>query len=851
MVEVRPKSMYFWMSRRQTVKQHLLGLGGICASAAIALVAMEPEIAQAQVTGVSVTPTNSGMTLILETESGDRPQIFVIEQDNELVADLIDTRLRLPQEGGFRQDNPSPGIASVVVTPLDSNSTRIIVTGLTGAPSGEVFQQDPRGIVFNYQAPPGNYASPPPPAPTPMTPAPVAQPPVTQPPVAQSPATQPPVAQVPLRSNPDVLVPNPSITIEGDPATSISPINPVPPSLPRAVPPPIGDIAISTIDPSASVISMGTAERVPRLVLKDAPVEDVLALLARAAGLNLAFFEGGGGEDDEEGMAQLTISLDVENESVQDVFNNVLRLTGLEANREGTTIVVGTNLPDAARNVVSRTLRLNQTPLLVARDFLVSQGAETVEVQLRQQIQSQSLGANVDPIVLQSTQTQVELLAADTTEEPYEGFAPLPLRGLLFSIARRATGAVEVGNEITLVGDPRLVEIATALITQLETRRPQVAVNVKIVDVNLLNEDTFNSSFSFGIGDTFVVGDRGSAVVNFGGTPPARSANVQSSTVSSPPVIPNPFTGDPFLREDFFSPSRRPIPDADSPFGEGGRPTDPDVIEFTPGDAATSELVEMPLIDPVTGQQIIGDNGEPLTFFERVVTPGTPDEFTFSLPSLFQFPDRFLLQLDAQVVSGNAKILTDPTLVIQEGQTANVNLTQQVVQRVNIDIITTDAGERESREVEFADVGLELAVTVNRIDDNGFVTLDVEPTVSSPSGDVDLGDGEFTLIQRRTVDSGLIRMRDGQTLILSGIIQDSDRTTVTKVPILGDLPLIGALFRGSETTNTRSEVIVLVTPNVMRDTEFSTYGYGYTPGPEVQEVLERNGQNYLSPTAPR
>ena len=173
------------------------------------------------------------------------------------------------------------------------------------------------------------------------------------------------------------------------------------------------------------------------------------------------------------------------------------------------------------------------------------------------------------------------------------------------------------------------------------------------------------------------------------------------------------------------------------------------------------------------------------------------------------------------------------------------------MQRVNIDIITTDAGERESREVEFADVGLELAVTVNRIDDNGFVTLDVEPTVSSPSGDVDLGDGEFTLIQRRTVDSGLIRMRDGQTLILSGIIQDSDRTTVTKVPILGDLPLIGALFRGSETTNTRSEVIVLVTPNVMRDTEFSTYGYGYTPGPEVQEVLERNGQNYLSPTAPR
>ncbi len=829
------------------MKQHLLGLGGICASAAIALVAMEPAIAQAQVTGVSVTPTNSGMTLILETQSGDRPQIFVIEQENELVADLIDTRLRLPEEGGFRQDNPSPGIASVIVTPLDSNSTRIIVTGLTGAPSGEVFQQDPRGIVFNYQAPPGNYASPPPPVPTPLTQTPVA--PATQPPIPQQ-----PVAQVPLRTNPDVLVPNPNITIEGNPNASISPINPVPPSLPRAVPPPIGDIAISTIDPSASVINMGTAERVPRLVLKDAPVEDVLALLARAAGLNLAFFEGGRGEEDE-GMTQLTISLDVENESVQDVFNNVLRLTGLEANREGTTIVVGSNLPDAARNMVSRTLRLNQTPLLVARDFLVSQGAETIEVQTRTQIQSQSLGPNTDPIVSQNTQTQVELLAADTTEERYEGFAPLPLRGLLFSVARRGTGAVEVGNELTLVGDPRQVEVATALLTQLEARRPQVAVNVKIVDVNLLNEDTFNSSFSFGIGDTFVTVDGGNAVVNFGGTNPP-SATTSSNGLFGRPVINNPFGGsDPFL--DLADPALVPggtpgtifvDPDGNiftQPAGVGQTPRpispvseDPFTPGFTDFDPSTNNVVTQTRNDDgtITTDTTLGENAT----------------LEFSLPSLFEFPTRFLSTLQAQVVSGNAKILTDPTLVIQEGQTANVNLTQQVVQRVNIDIVSTDAGERESQEVEFADVGLQLAVTVNRIDDNGFVTVDVEPTVSSPVSTQDLGAaGEVTLVQSRSVDSGLIRMRDGQTLILSGIIQDSDRTTVSKVPILGDLPLIGALFRNTSTQNNRSEVIVLLTPNIIRDTEFSTFGYGYTPGPEVQEVLQQNGQNYFSPTAPR
>ncbi|MDY6941053.1 MAG: AMIN domain-containing protein [Cyanobacteriota bacterium] len=822
------------------MKQHLLGLGGICASAAIALVAMEPVLAQAQVTGVSVTPTNSGMTLILETESGDRPQIFVVEQENELVADLIDTRLRLAEEGGFRQDNPSPGIASVVVMPLDSNSTRIVVTGQTGAPSGEVLQQDPRGIVFNYQAPPGNYAAPPPPAPTPLTPS----------PVAQTPADRPPQAQVPQRPNPDVLVPNPNIIIEGTPTAA--PINPVPPMQSNSTPPPVGPLAISTIDPSASVIDMGTAERVPRLVLKDAPVEDVLALLARAAGLNLAFFEAGGGGEGEEALLPLTISLDVENESVQDVFNNVLRLTGLEANKEGTTIVVGRDLPDAARNVVSRTLRLNQVPLLVARDFLVSQGAETVEVQTRTQIQSQSLGPNTDPIVSQTTQTQVELLAIDTTEEPYEGFAPLPLRGLLFSVATRGTGEIEVGNELTLVGDPRQVEVATALLTQLETRRPQVAVNVKIVDVNLLNDNTFNSSFSFGIGDTFVSVDGGNAVVNFGGTNPPNAATTRTSLFDGRPVIQNPFSGnDPFLDVTGInlSPGTTFIdPDGNITRIDGGTvfPSGTSPVSEDPFDAGVSG-VTLPTNDIITQER--NDDGTITT----TVTEGTPGALEFSLPSLFEFPTRFLSTLQAQVVSGNAKILTDPTLVIQEGQRANVNLTQQVVQRINVEFIDTDAGTRESREVEFADVGLQLAVSVQRIDDNGFVTVDVEPTVSSPVQTVDLGDdtGEVTLVQSRSVDSGSIRMRDGQTLILSGIIQDSDRTTVSKVPILGDIPLIGALFRNTSRENTRSEVIVLLTPNIIRDTEFSTFGYGYTPGPEIQEVLQRNGQNYLSPTAPR
>jgi len=809
------------------VKQNWLGLAGIGVSAAIAVVAADAAWAQqaaTQVTGVSVVPTNGGMEVILETQSGERPQIFLVERGESLVADLVNTRLSLPEGGSFRQDNPSPGIASVVVMPLDSNSTRVIVNGTGGAPNGEVSQQDPRGIVFSYISGAGS---------------PVAQAPAAPPPTAQL----PPVVPDPIGPNPDVLVPNPPITIQGGPANQAPPLNPTPPMLPRAVPPPVGDIAVSNIDPSPSPIDLGSVERVPRLVLKDAPVQDVLALLARAAGMNVAFFEGAQSPEDAAqtaAAAQLKISLDIENESVQDVFNNVLRLSGLEASRQGGTIIVGSNLPDTARNLISRTLRLNQIPLIVARDFLVSQGAETVEVQTREQIQSQTLGPDTPPIITRSTQTQVELLAADSADERYQGFGPLPLRGLTFSIARRSTGDVEVGNEITLVGEPRKVEIATAFLTQLETRRPQVAVNVKIIDVNLLNDERFNSSFSFGIGDTFVTSDGGSAVVNFGGAQPPSAAQFNASP-TTPTVIPNPFEGDPFLSSDGTS--------GQIPLGEGGNPLRPGLTDFTPATEDTFEFVEIPDLNP-DGTQRVDENGDPITLFQRVVTPGTPAEFTFSLPALFQFPTRFLANLRAQVVAGNAKILTDPTLIVQEGETARVDLTNQVVQDVTVEFTDTPSGSRETRRVNLRPVGLQLSIQVQRIDDNGFVTLVANPTVSAPSGQIDLGEDQFvTTVQERTVTSGRIRVRDGQTLILSGIIQDSDRTTVTKWPILGDLPLIGALFRNTSTENRRNEVIVLLTPNIMRDTDTSTFGYGYTPGPEARELLQQN--NVIDLTQPR
>jgi type IV pilus assembly protein PilQ len=120
------------------------------------------------------------------------------------------------------------------------------------------------------------------------------------------------------------------------------------------------------------------------------------------------------------------------------------------------------------------------------------------------------------------------------------------------------------------------------------------------------------------------------------------------------------------------------------------------------------------------------------------------------------------------------------------------------------------------------------------------LSLSVAPTVSAPSNSVSTpGDGNITLLSERSLRSGQVRLRDGQTLILSGIIQDSDRTSVSKIPILGDIPLLGSLFRRTNKANQRNEVIVLLTPQIMDDSEKSSYGYNYNPSPEVRQILER------------
>ncbi|MFB2835084.1 AMIN domain-containing protein [Floridanema evergladense] len=779
------------------------GLSGLLVGGTAVLLATQPVwAAPTQVTGVRVQPVGNSIQVILDTKEGDRPQIFTFNRQNLFVADITNTQLRLPQGQQFSQQNPAPGITAITVTQLAPNSIRLQVVGANAAPTGEIAAKQSKGITFSVNMGGSRAAA----APATPNAAPAPNNPIT----AQAPANQTP------------LVPNPTITYEGGPAPAagaVQPISPAPPFLPRAVAPPVGDIAVSEVNSASSVIDLGTAERVPRLLLRDAPVREVLSLLARAANRNVVFLTPPPGAQGQQGQQQgqqgqqgaaatleSAISLDIENEPLQDVFNYVLRITGLQANRSGNTVFVGTNLPEAASNIIVRSLRLNQIPAATAANFLTAQGAET---QLPiERIQINTIGEGAAARTVEIREPDIKVLRAQ------RGVGPLILSGLSVLTNERL-------NSITLVGDPRKVEIATAFLSQLDARRRQVAVNVKIIDVNLFNSDFAGSSFSFGVGGAFFTFDQGAAALNFGRLRPPTITETQGSTFS-PPVI-----GDQTFLPNTNTPAV-PFLDAqpNAPFGRStGFPADSGTSQFPFGNLSRPPF---------------GTNVNPLQ-------PGTNASSGLqSLPQLLQFPTRLLGFLQAQIINQNAKILTDPTLVIQEGERATVRLGQDVI---TSQTVQTQPGSPPTTTVttqkEIA--GLNLLVEVERIDDNGFVTLIVNPSISSLAGSQTIGVGQnattIALLNRRDVSSGRIRLRDAQTLILSGIIQDQDRSDVRKVPLLGDIPILGALFRRTQRTNVRNEVIVLLTPQIIDDSGNAPFGYRYRPSPELQQLLRQRGFN--------
>jgi type IV pilus assembly protein PilQ len=146
----------------------------------------------------------------------------------------------------------------------------------------------------------------------------------------------------------------------------------------------------------------------------------------------------------------------------------------------------------------------------------------------------------------------------------------------------------------------------------------------------------------------------------------------------------------------------------------------------------------------------------------------------------------------------------------------------------------------------FGTSGLIFGARVLRIDDNGYVTFNLTPAISTTTYIQNVvGCGPINILSVRRLDTGSVRVRDGQTLILTGVISDLNSQVSTKWPILGDLPLIGQFFRSSGNAREKRELVIMVTPRIINDTEGGTYGYGYQPASTESRQMMGSDQGSL------
>ncbi len=469
-----------------------------------------------------------------------------------------------------------------------------------------------------------------------------------------------------------------------------------------------------------------------------------------------------GSSDEKTSDAQRYITLSIKDQAFDVAFNTLLMASGLQATIQNNIVYVGPSVRERIfLNRISRVYRLNQTTASAAASYLANLGAKvsitstvTTAVSSGQSESDRVAGSETSSTTTNSTETKIQVYGASAG----------PLLGLMATTDDRL-------QTITLLGSPQLVDVAEGYIKQLDLRQRQVALTVKILDINISDGNTFNNSWAFKTGNQFIVNSGGKLLGAFGNLlPPNEDDFLVSSTPTTNPVK--------------------------TPYDNQS------IVDFLQASIA-SENTKILASPTLILNEYPGKTGGDTVTFEDVTTA-----------------------------------LTAGTIGRSYGNEAFIIVGSQVP--VNCEV------EEESTvpTFEYGISGLTFGARVLRIDDNGYVTFSISPAVSVSGGTRTLqGCGDITLLATRRLDSGSIRIRDGNTLILTGVLNSTDQETVTKFPILGDLPLLGRLFRNSSSNKEQRELVILVTPQIIKDSyqDVSMNNSGYIPkSSEIKKLINQD-----------
>ncbi|HSH93995.1 MAG TPA: secretin N-terminal domain-containing protein, partial [Roseimicrobium sp.] len=172
------------------------------------------------------------------------------------------------------------------------------------------------------------------------------------------------------------------------------------------------------------------------------------------------------------------------------------------------------------------------------------------------------------------------------------------------------------------------------------------------------------------------------------------------------------------------------------------------------------------------------------------------------------------------------QVLSTPRIFTSNNVQAEINISQSVPYILSS---RQDANGAFTYNYTFQDVGIILTVTP-RITNNGYVTMEVTQTANELQGFTSFN---APIVNQRQADT-TVSVKDGETIILGGIIRNTVNSTVKKLPILGDLPILGNLFKSTSKQNVKTELLVFLSPRVVRD-------------PAEARKLREDGEKGMSP----
>ncbi len=454
------------------------------------------------------------------------------------------------------------------------------------------------------------------------------------------------------------------------------------------------------------------------LVFKQAKAKEIFEYLAEIANYGFVWVKNSPNDESKFDNDRL-ISMTLNNESFKKAFNALLLASGLQAKLHDNVLYVGPNVRDTVfTERATDVFQLNQISASSAADYLANLGASVTKTFTI--TTSVTSGTSQSQAVQGASSSSTTTDQSETSVKVY-GASIGPLVGLIATTDERL-------QTVTMVGEEQLINLAKSFLEKLDIRQKQVALSVKVLDVNLSDKNSSMKDYGGTFDDAFIIGTQGKIKSAFGTYLPT-------------------------------------FPDA------GGS------LNSNPGSSL-------------------------------------PNKSFFGL-------------LEASIENGSTKVLASPTLLLSESKLTDAGNDKGIGRKIGSegfvvigDKVPVDAtqGDGGACSYSYDTVGVSLGAKILGIDENNYVTFTMTPIVTGISGTFNVvGCGSVSKINNRRLDTGAIRIKDGETLVLTGIIQETDVDTTYKYPILGDIPLLGALFRSKQTNNDQRELIILVTPKVLDD----------------------------------